>query len=294
MTDLNTTRIKPGSIGRKPVLIGEGQTDCVEWWYGGFGDDIEQIAIHLRNADVAGIEIDWSDILAGDPPDWIRTWEYATCNPYCFRLEQAINGLPGVRVDTEIHDTAGPMSWVRYKVWVHEKCNEWVSSHISGVCYALEEWLEQYLDEYGQLRSSSDEETPPPALSEEPQVESPEPTGTSNSPLENEPSSTPPVESVESDSSERLIQMRHLGGFKKEQWVRSAEFLKNSGVGQNWFVSPRSPTSSPSSEPTTTEESGVPYYTADDLHPEHRAVIDEIFGSGPVLFTPVSPTSKKD
>ncbi len=36
---------------------------------------------------------------------------------------------------------------------------------------------------------------------------------------------------------------------------------------------------------------GVPHYTVENPHPEMRAVCDEIFGSGPVLFTGVCPPS---
>ena len=39
------------------------------------------------------------------------------------------------------------------------------------------------------------------------------------------------------------------------------------------------------------KQSGVPYYTVENPHPEMRAVCDEIFGSGPVLFTGVCPPS---
>ncbi len=39
------------------------------------------------------------------------------------------------------------------------------------------------------------------------------------------------------------------------------------------------------------KQSGVPHYTVENPHPEMRAVWDEIFGSGPVLFTPVCPPS---
>ena len=38
---------------------------------------------------------------------------------------------------------------------------------------------------------------------------------------------------------------------------------------------------------------GVPHYTVDNPHPEMRAVWDEIFGSGPVLFTGVRSSSRK-
>ena len=36
---------------------------------------------------------------------------------------------------------------------------------------------------------------------------------------------------------------------------------------------------------------GVPHYTVEDPSPAHLAVINEIFGSGPVLFTSVCPPS---
>ncbi len=41
------------------------------------------------------------------------------------------------------------------------------------------------------------------------------------------------------------------------------------------------------------KQSGVPHYTVENPHPEMRAVWDEIFGSGPVLFTGVRPSSRK-
>lgn len=41
------------------------------------------------------------------------------------------------------------------------------------------------------------------------------------------------------------------------------------------------------------KKSGVPHYTVDNPHPHTAAIIDEIFGSGPVLFTPLTPSSKK-
>ena len=39
------------------------------------------------------------------------------------------------------------------------------------------------------------------------------------------------------------------------------------------------------------KQSGVPHYTVEDPSPAHLAVINEIFGSGPVLFTSVCPPS---
>jgi hypothetical protein len=36
---------------------------------------------------------------------------------------------------------------------------------------------------------------------------------------------------------------------------------------------------------------GVPHYTVDNPNPAHLAAMKEIFGSGPVLFTSVRPSS---
>ena len=41
------------------------------------------------------------------------------------------------------------------------------------------------------------------------------------------------------------------------------------------------------------KQSGVPHYTAENPHPEMRAVLDEIFGSGAVLFTGVRSSSRR-